>query len=383
MACGLGMVSESLAKYNFSLNSDINYLMKRHCHNYINLVIKLELQELKKCKLKQNFYKGLPTSDANTKVLEEELKKEKDLRSFIDQHSKTLGRSQSQLLQTRFDTVRPTFDDSKHSFNLNQPATYSVPDPDRNLGSDLISEDLKREGGGPSYQDLEKEEIQFLHFETLKLKVADLAKRNGIKNVSVECCFLLSVALQQKLRSMIEKMFLNCNHRLESIRPGQGTYTTQDFKKRLQLFKKLDKIVFDKKQDEEREMIRKVEKSRLKLSDVDAQQLRQKAKQLRDEEEMKHTHLAANQTAMARILDINKKRRSMLSFGSKSSASYLRDLDALDQPATWTSSQASLATPLTPRRLRRVVLKDFVKSLEEDRDLAKSLLLHRALLRLH
>eukprot|EP01134_Creolimax_fragrantissima_P006884 CFRG6884T1 len=72
------------------------------------------------------------------------------------------------------------------------------------------------DGDGDDIEDLEED--LFCNFTELKYRVAAVARKNGLRNVSVEACVYLSICLQHRLRDMMECIVRNSHHRVGTYR---------------------------------------------------------------------------------------------------------------------------------------------------------------------
>ncbi|NXA73407.1 TAF4 factor, partial [Thryothorus ludovicianus] len=148
-----------------------------------------------------------------------------------------------------------------------------------------------------------------------------------------------------------------------------------DVRSQLKFFEQLERLEKQRKDEQEREILLKAAKSRSRQEDPEQARLKQKAKEMQQQELAQMRQRDANLTALAAI-GPRKKRR-------------------LDAPGLLTiggegvgvcgGSQAGLGTA-SPRqyprqKITRVNLRDFIFYMEQEREMSHSLLLYRALLK--
>ncbi|XP_009318595.1 PREDICTED: transcription initiation factor TFIID subunit 4-like [Pygoscelis adeliae] len=215
----------------------------------------------------------------------------------------------------------------------------------------------------------------FLAAIPLHKRILEMAKKLGITDVPAEVVTFISHATQNRLRTVIEKVTVITQHRMESYKDDEWYEQATDVRSQLKFFEQLERLEKQRKDEQEREILLKAAKSRSRQEDPEQARLKQKAKEMQQQELAQMRQRDANLTALAAI-GPRKKRK-------------------LDSPGLLTiggeglgmsgGSQAGLGTP-SPRqyarqKITRVNLRDFIFYMEQERETSHSLLLYRALLK--
>ncbi|XP_053808669.1 transcription initiation factor TFIID subunit 4-like [Vidua chalybeata] len=215
----------------------------------------------------------------------------------------------------------------------------------------------------------------FLAAIPLHKRILETAKKLGITDVPAEVVTFISHATQSRLRTVIEKVTVITQHRMESYKDDEWYEQATDVRAQLKFFEQLERLEKQRKDEQEREILLKAAKSRSRQEDPEQARLKQKAKEMQQQELAQMRQRDANLTALAAI-GPRKKRK-------------------LDAPGLLTiggegvgvcgGSQAGLGTA-SPRqyprqKITRVNLRDFIFYMEQERDMSHSLLLYRALLK--
>ncbi|XP_041252190.1 transcription initiation factor TFIID subunit 4-like isoform X3 [Onychostruthus taczanowskii] len=215
----------------------------------------------------------------------------------------------------------------------------------------------------------------FLAAIPLHKRILETAKKLGITDVPAEVVTFISHATQSRLRTVIEKVTVITQHRMESYKDDEWYEQATDVRSQLKFFEQLERLEKQRKDEQEREILLKAAKSRSRQEDPEQARLKQKAKEMQQQELAQMRQRDANLTALAAI-GPRKKRK-------------------LDAPGLLTiggegvgvcgGSQAGLGTA-SPRqyprqKITRVNLRDFIFFMEQERDMSHSLLLYRALLK--
>ncbi|XP_030919047.1 transcription initiation factor TFIID subunit 4-like, partial [Geospiza fortis] len=215
----------------------------------------------------------------------------------------------------------------------------------------------------------------FLAAIPLHKRILETAKKLGITDVPAEVVTFISHATQSRLRTVIEKVTVITQHRMESYKDDEWYEQATDVRSQLKFFEQLERLEKQRKDEQEREILLKAAKSRSRQEDPEQARLKQKAKEMQQQELAQMRQRDANLTALAAI-GPRKKRK-------------------LDAPGLLTiggegvglcgGSQAGLGTG-SPRqyprqKITRVNLRDFIFYMEQEREMSRSLLLYRALLK--
>ncbi|XP_077464411.1 transcription initiation factor TFIID subunit 4-like [Stigmatopora argus] len=180
----------------------------------------------------------------------------------------------------------------------------------------------------------------------------------GVTEVVPEAVALVSHATQEFLRGLLETLSVAAEHRKVTPKEDCQHERANDARSQLRFLEGVEAYKKKKRDEEERERLMRLVRSRSHAEDPLLQQMKQRAKEMQQMEEAQTMHRQANLTALAAI-GPRKKR-------------------ALDLPQ---GSVASGAGPRqTLRRPTRVVLRDLLLCMEHDRFLRHSLTLYKAML---
>ncbi|XP_016116201.1 transcription initiation factor TFIID subunit 4-like [Sinocyclocheilus grahami] len=216
----------------------------------------------------------------------------------------------------------------------------------------------------------------FLPASLLHKRLLETAKKFGVTEVSMEAVTLISHAAQSRLRSMLEKVSAVAQHRVDSCKDEELYEQTSDVRTQLKFFEQLEKIEKQRKDDEERELLMKAAKSRSKQEDPEQARLKQKAKEMQQQELAQMRQRDANLTALAAIGP--RKKRKLDSPGASAGAEFPAGSSG---SATASTSSSTSSVRQTRQRVTRVNLRDLIFCLEQERTTARSMLLYKALLK--
>ncbi|KAM8799175.1 transcription initiation factor TFIID subunit 4-like [Eudromia elegans] len=215
----------------------------------------------------------------------------------------------------------------------------------------------------------------FLAAIPLHKRILEMAKKLGITDVPTEVVTFISHATQNRLRAVIEKVTVITQHRMESHKDDEWYEQATDVRSQLKFFEQLERLEKQRKDEQEREILLKAAKSRSRQEDPEQARLKQKAKEMQQQELAQMRQRDANLTALAAI-GPRKKRKldspGLLAVGG----------EGLGMSG---GSQAGLGTPSSRQyarqKITRVNLRDFIFYMEQERETSHSLLLYRALLK--
>merc|ERR1719282_1587564 len=193
----------------------------------------------------------------------------------------------------------------------------------------------------------------FLQNGLLYQKVARICKDKGLDSPPDEVLNLISHATQERLKTLVSKLSVIAEHRLDIIR-SEGNYeVSQDIKQQLRFLEELDRMEKKRHEEAERELLLRAAKSRTKTDDPEREKLKAKAKDMQRDEAERIRHEEANRTALEAIGGPKKRK-----FG---------DIDSLMGPP-----------PIPVRsRTKRVHLRDVMFMMEQEKSLKHSDLLFR------
>uniref|UniRef100_A0A4W4DXM1 TAFH domain-containing protein n=1 Tax=Electrophorus electricus TaxID=8005 RepID=A0A4W4DXM1_ELEEL len=217
----------------------------------------------------------------------------------------------------------------------------------------------------------------FLPTGLLHRRVLEMARKFGVTEVPLETVNYISHATQARLRTVLEKVSSIAQHRMDSGKDEDWCEQTSDVRSQLKFFEQLERLEKQRKDEQEREILLRAAKSRSRLEDPEQARLKQKAKEMQQQELAQMRQRDANLTALAAIGP--RKKRKLDSPGATATGPEV-SCGSAGSPAS--SSVLSASSRQYPRlRITRVNLRDFIFYLEQERETSRSLLLYRALLK--
>ncbi|XP_052340388.1 transcription initiation factor TFIID subunit 4 isoform X1 [Oncorhynchus keta] len=216
----------------------------------------------------------------------------------------------------------------------------------------------------------------FLHPGLLHRRILETAKKFGVSDVPMEAVNFISHATQSRLRTVLEKVSSIAQHRMDGGKDEEWFEQSADVRSQLKFFEQLERIEKQRKDEQEREILLKAAKSRSRQEDPEQARLKQKAKEMQQQEMALVRQRDANLTALAAIGP--RKKRKMDSPGATPSGTEVSG-SSVGSPGA--SSSPSTSSQRQRQRITRVNLRDFIFYMEQERETAHSLLLYRALLK--
>ncbi|XP_038138563.1 transcription initiation factor TFIID subunit 4-like isoform X4 [Cyprinodon tularosa] len=217
----------------------------------------------------------------------------------------------------------------------------------------------------------------FLHPGLLHRRILETAKKYGVTEVPMEAVTFISHATQSRLRTVVEKVSIIAQHRLDSCKDDECYEQSADVRSQLRFFEQLERMEKQRKDEQEREILLKAAKSRSRQEDPEQARLKQKAKEMQQQELAQMRQRDANLTALAAIGP--RKKRKLDSPGATPSGTEVSGGTA-GSPAC-SSAPSTSSRQYTRQRITRVNLRDLIFYMEQERETAHSLLLYRALLK--
>ncbi|XP_043952952.1 transcription initiation factor TFIID subunit 4-like isoform X4 [Gambusia affinis] len=217
----------------------------------------------------------------------------------------------------------------------------------------------------------------FLHPGLLHRRILETAKKFGVTEVPMEAVTFISHAAQSRLRTVVEKVSIIAQHRIDSCKDDECYEQSADVRSQLRFFEQLERIEKQRKDEQEREILLKAAKSRSRQEDPEQARLKQKAKEMQQQELAQMRQRDANLTALAAIGP--RKKRKLDSPGATPSGTEVSSSMA-GSPAC-SSAPSTSSRQYTRQRITRVNLRDLIFYMEQERETAHSLLLYRALLK--
>ncbi|XP_027871927.1 transcription initiation factor TFIID subunit 4 isoform X4 [Xiphophorus couchianus] len=217
----------------------------------------------------------------------------------------------------------------------------------------------------------------FLHPGLLHRRILETAKKFGVTEVPMEAVTFISHAAQSRLRTVVQKVSIIAQHRIDSCKDDECYEQSADVRSQLRFFEQLERIEKQRKDEQEREILLKAAKSRSRQEDPEQARLKQKAKEMQQQELAQMRQRDANLTALAAIGP--RKKRKLDSPGATPSGTEVSSSMAGSPGCSSTPSTSS--RQYTRQRITRVNLRDLIFYMEQERETAHSLLLYRALLK--
>ena len=220
----------------------------------------------------------------------------------------------------------------------------------------------------------------FLQTGLLHKRISKICLENGLDEPSTDLIALVSHATQDRLKTLLEKLSVISEHRLDIVKQEGDYEVTQDVRGQLRFLGELDKIERRRHEEAERELLLRAAKSRTKTEDPEKEKLKAKAKELQRLEEEQVRHEKANNTALLAIggprkkmkLDDNMSSAIGSALGSVSGGSGSHGSGSVADPGGRNSGFVSRP------RMKRVHIRDLLFLMENDKDLKRSPLLWKA-----
>ena len=205
----------------------------------------------------------------------------------------------------------------------------------------------------------------FLQTGQLQHRIARICREHGLDEPPASVVALVSHATQERLKTLLEKLNVIAEHRLDIVK-SEGDYeVTQDVRGQIKFLGELDKIERKRHEEAERELLLRAAKSRTKTEDPEKEKLKAKAKELQRIEEDQLRYEKANNTALMAIGMPKKKMR--LEESSATSAAVSSAFGA--KPMSGVAARP---------RTKRVHLRDLLFLMEQEKELKRSPLLWKA-----
>ncbi|XP_078071734.1 transcription initiation factor TFIID subunit 4-like isoform X2 [Mustelus asterias] len=214
----------------------------------------------------------------------------------------------------------------------------------------------------------------FLSSVSLQKKALEIGKKHGVTEVNSDVLSTISHATQEHLRELVEKLTMIARHRMTTYKDDDRYSLLNDTRSQLKFFEQLDRLEKQRKDEDEREALLRLAKSRAKHEDPEQVRLKQRAKEMQQLELAQLQQREANLAALAAIGP--RKRKTPDSPGLRTGNEGLSG--SSDAPG---GLRAAQARPYLRQRVTRVNLRDLMLCLEQERTTKHSLLLYRAYLK--
>ncbi|KAK7133282.1 hypothetical protein R3I94_015227 [Phoxinus phoxinus] len=204
------------------------------------------------------------------------------------------------------------------------------------------------------------QEEPFLFPSALQTRVLHIGGSLSITEVCPDVLELLSLATQERLRDLLEKLTVVARHRQISYKDDWRYSQTNDARSQLKFLEQLERLEKQRREEEEREALLRIARSRANSEDPEQQRLKQRAKEMQQLELAQMEHRDANLAALAALGP--RKRKPLEAPGS--GANQL--LGSYGQFAT--------------RAPVRVTMRDLTFCMEQDPTFRHTRMLYRAFL---
>ncbi|CAL8102374.1 unnamed protein product [Orchesella dallaii] len=213
----------------------------------------------------------------------------------------------------------------------------------------------------------------FIQASPIISKFKTIAAKYGLDETpSQDLTALLSHAVEERLKTLIEKLSVIAEHRMDVIKMDDRYEVTQDIKGQLRFLEELDKLERKRHDEQEREMLIRAAKSRSKSEDPEQAKLKAKAKEMQRVQLEEMRQRDANLTALQAI---GPRKKPKLDTGGSHGSAVPSPLGASGASSSLGRQQMALRP-----RLKRVNLRDLLFLLEHDKETMRSPFLYRNLL---
>jgi len=207
----------------------------------------------------------------------------------------------------------------------------------------------------------------FLQTGLLHQRITRICKEKGLEAPPAEVISLVSHATQDRLKSLVSKLSVIAEHRLDIIKTEGPYEVTQDIRGQLRFLEDLDKMEKKRHEEAEREMLLRAAKSRTKTDDPEKEKMKAKAKEIQRIEQETIRHQEANRTALEAIG--GPKKRKFGEVGGSGGGGVGSGGGA--------GASGSSNVPVRART-KRVHLRDVMFLMEQEKDLKHSNLLFKS-----
>ncbi|XP_051500895.1 transcription initiation factor TFIID subunit 4 [Myxocyprinus asiaticus] len=206
------------------------------------------------------------------------------------------------------------------------------------------------------------QEEPFLFPSALQTQVLHIGGSLGITEVCPDVFELLSLATKERLGDLLEKLTAVAQHRQISYRDDWRYSQTNDTRSQLKFLEQLDRLEKQRREEDEREALLRIARSRSNSEDPEQQRLRQRAKEMQQLELAQMEHRDANLAALAALGP--RKRKALEASGPGAN-------QLLGPYGQLTTQRAPI----------RVTMRDLTFCMEQDPTLRHSLKLYSGFLR--
>lgn len=150
----------------------------------------------------------------------------------------------------------------------------------------------------------------FVSTAMLQRRMVEIGKRFGVTELGVDVVTYMSHATQQRLQNLLEKVSQVAQHKNFGYKEESSFQASGEVRAQLRFFEQLDQLEKQRKEGQERQILLKAAKSRARQEDPEQLRLKQKAKEMQQQELALIRQKEANLTALAAIGP--RKKRKLL-----------------------------------------------------------------------
>jgi len=209
----------------------------------------------------------------------------------------------------------------------------------------------------------------FLQTGLLHQRISRICREKGLEAPPAEVISLVSHATQDRLKSLVSKLSVIAEHRLDIIKTEGPYEVTQDIRGQLRFLEDLDKMEKKRHEEAEREMLLRAAKSRTKTDDPEKEKMKAKAKEIQRIEQETIRHQEANRTALEAIG--GPKKRKFGEVGGSGGA-------GVGGGGGGAGGASGSSNVPVRARTKRVHLRDVMFLMEQEKDLKHSNLLFKS-----
>ncbi|XP_069778676.1 transcription initiation factor TFIID subunit 4-like isoform X2 [Narcine bancroftii] len=162
-----------------------------------------------------------------------------------------------------------------------------------------------------------KEET-FLFSVPLQKKILEIGMKHCVTQVNSDTLNIISQATQEHLRELVERLTLIAQHRMKVYKDNDQYNLSGDTRSQLKFFEQLDQLEKQRRDEDEREIMLRLAKSRAKHEDPEQLRLKQRAKEMQQLELAQLAQREANLAALAAIGPRKRKTPDSPSLGAGS-----------------------------------------------------------------
>lgn len=196
----------------------------------------------------------------------------------------------------------------------------------------------------------------FLAPSTLLNRILQIGEPLGVTAVGPEVVELVSHATRERLHTLLEKLTVMALLRKNLVKDDLLHSKVSDVRAQLKFLEDVETMKKKKKDQEEKERLLRLARSRSHIEDPVLLQLMQKAKEL---QQLEQTRLMQREANLAALAAIGPRKK--------------RSLEQLD-------GQVCVLPRSSTPRATRIILRDLLQCMEQERSLRHSLTLYKAML---